>query len=383
MSAVTTSGTPQAPGGPSDASSHRGRPRIGWRRVILHSTLLRSLALVIALGVILLLVSGTLSSYRDLQLAYGGYYFAALAGLTVLIGLSGQVSLGHGALMAIGAYGTALLIANAGWALVPALIVSTLATALIGIPLGVAASRLRGPYLAGATLALAVGLPSLADKFPGTFGGENGLLLNPPTPPPSLGANFSLEHWEAWVSCAGALVVLFLLYNIVHSGLGRSWRAVRDDEIAASLSGLHVARMQTLAFALSAGCAGLGGGLLAVVTQLAAPSAFSLTVSLALLTGVVLGGLGSLGGAVWGAALLVLLPNWTSDLSHSLSLSNNVSNNLPFAIYGIVLILVILAWPTGIQGALHALFRRTRGLRALARNHAKDPSTSPQTGGKG
>jgi len=123
------------------------------------------------------------------------------------------------------------------------------------VPLGVAASRLRGPYLAGATLAFAVGLPAIADKFPGTFGGENGLTLNPPTPPSWLGSSFSLFRWEAWVCCIGALVVLFALYNLVHSGVGRTMRAVRDDEIAAALCGLRIGRMQTLAFTVSGACA--------------------------------------------------------------------------------------------------------------------------------
>ena len=213
-----------------------------------------------------------------------------------------------------------------------------------------------GPYLAGATLAFAVGLPALADKFPATFGGENGLVINPSTPPASLGANFSLEHWEAWIACAGALVVLFVLYNLIHSGVGRSLRAVRDDEIAAALCGVRIGRTQTLAFAVSAGCAGLGGGLLTVILQLASPGAFELQLSLFLLAGVVIGGLGSLMGAIWGAALLVLLPNWTNDIANSFSLSNKVSANLPLAIYGIVLIVAMLVWPSGIQGGVRAAF---------------------------
>lgn len=154
------------------------------------------------------------------------------------------------------------------------------------------------------------------------------------------------------------------MYNLVHSGVGRSLRAVRDDEIAASLCGLRVGRVQTLAFVLSAACAGLGGGLLAVVLQLAAPGAFQLSLSLSLLTAIVLGGLGSLVGAVWGAAVLVLLPGWTNDLAHSFSLSTKVSANLPLAIYGVVLIAAMLAWPSGIQGALRALLARARLRRA-------------------
>jgi branched-chain amino acid transport system permease protein len=326
-------------------------------------TLARSLAVVVLAGVVLFVASEALGAYDELQLANGGYYFAALAGLTVLTGLSGQISLGHGALMAVGAYTVALLVGNEHWPLVPALIAAVATTALVGIAVGAAASRLRGPYLAGATLAFAIGLPALADKYTGTFGGENGLVINPPTPPSWLGANFPLERWEAWITCLGALVVLFAMNNLVRSGVGRTFRAVRDDEVAASLCGLHVGRVQMLAFVVSAGCAGLGGGLLTVVLQLAAPGAFQLALSLALLTAIVLGGLGSLVGAVWGAALLVLLPSWTNDIAHSFSLPTKVSANLPLAIYGLVLIGAILAWPSGIQGAVRAIVTRVRASR--------------------
>ena len=333
------------------------------------STLLRSLTIVVVAGVVLYLISGSLDSYRNLQLAYGGYYFCVLAGLTVLAGASGQISLGQGAFMAVGAYTFCKLNAPpVAWSVFPSLVGAVVATVLVGIPVGAAASRLRGPYLAGATLAFAVGLPALADKFPSLFGGENGLAINPPIPPSWLGSSFPLERWEAWIACAGALIVLFVLYNLTHSGIGRSWRAVRDDEIAAALAGLRVGRRQTLAFAISAAAAGLGGGLLAAVTQLADPGSFPLQLSLTLLTGVVIGGLGSLVGAVWGAALLVLLPNWTNDLANSFSLSTNVSHNLPIAIYGLVLIVAMLVWPSGIQG----------GVRAIA--HAVRPGTPSRTG---
>jgi branched-chain amino acid transport system permease protein len=320
------------------------------------STLLRSLALVIVCGAALLLISELISDYRNTQLATGAYYFAALAGLTVLAGQSGQVSLGQGAFMAVGAYTVALLVGKEGWPLLPALVAAVLVTLIVGVPVGAAASRLRGPYLAGATLALAVGLPALADRFPTTFGGENGLTINPPTPPSFLGASFDLFRWETWIACVGALVVLFILYNLVHSGIGRSWRAVRDDEIAAALCGIRVGSTQTLAFIVSAGCAGLGGGLLtAAVDQLASPGAFTIQLSLFLVAGVVVGGLGSLAGAAWGAALLVFLPNWTNDLAHSFSLPLKVSANLPLAVYGLVLMGAMLLWPSGIQGGLRAI----------------------------
>ncbi len=326
--------------------------------VVERSTLMRSLGWVVFAGLVLLIITELASSYQDLQLADGTYYFAALAGLTLLAGQSGQISLGHGALMAVGAYTVALLVGNEGWGLVPALAAAVVLSALVGLPVGAAASRLRGPYLAGATLAFAVGLPALADRFPATFGGENGLSINPRTPPAFLGASFSLEQWEAWIGCAAALVVLFVLYNLMHSGLGRAWRAVRDDEIAAALCGLRVGRLQTLAFVVSAACAGLGGGLLTIVLQLAQPGAFPLQLSLSLLTGVVLGGVGSLVGAIWGAALLTLLPNWTTDLANAFSLSGRVSDNLPLLIYGAILIGAMIVWPSGIQGGVRAVGRR-------------------------
>ena len=345
----------RAPGGSRRSRIAQGAilARIG--RALRASTVLRSLCIVLVAGLVLFLLSGQLSDYRRLQLATGAYYFCALAGLTVLIGLSGQISLGHGALMAVGAYTVVLLIGNEGWALVPALLVAVLVSCVVALPVGIAASRLRGPYLAGATLAFAVGLPALADRFPATFGGSNGLTINPPVPPSWLGSTFSFEHWLAWIACAGALLVLFVLYNLKQSGIGRNLRAVRDDEIAASLCGLRVPREQTLAFVISGACAGLAGAMLAIVLQLAQPNAFPLTLSLSLLTGCVLGGLGSLTGAVWGAAVLTLLPNWTTDLAHSWSLSQNVQENLPFAIYGVVLIAAMLVWPTGIQGGVRAL----------------------------
>ena len=331
----------------------------------------RAPALALLAAAALFVASELLSSYHDLQLATACYYFAVLAGLTLLTGLSGQISLGHGALMAVGAYTAALLIGNEHWPLLGAVLAATAVTALVGLLLGAAATRLRGPYLAGATLAFAVGLPALADKYPATFGGENGLTIEPPAPPSFLGSEFPLERWEAWIAGAGAVVVLLLAENLRRSGLGRAFRAIRDDEIAASLCGYGVGRVQTIAFVFSAACAGVGGALLAIVLQLAAPGAFQLQLSLTLLTGIVVGGLGSLAGAAWGAALLVLLPGWSNDIAHSFSLSTQVSSNLPLAIYGVVLIGLMLLWPTGIQGGIRALLARGRAAGSVG--HGSGP----------
>jgi branched-chain amino acid transport system permease protein len=325
-------------------------------------TLLRHLAIAVAGAIVLYLVSYALSPFDNLQLATMGYYFVAVAGLTVLTGLNGQVSLGHGAFMAIGAYATAKLLGENGDGvpLAVALVLAALITMVAGVVAGAAAARLRGPYLAGATLALAVGLPALADRFPKFLGATNGLTVIPSTPPASLGATFPLERWQAWITCLGGLITYVLLANLVRSGLGRAFRAVRDDEVAAELAGLHVARTQILAFVVSAACAGLAGGLFVVVTQLAAPGAFQLSLSVALLAGVVLGGLGSLWGAVVGAFAIVMIPQWSEDLSRTLSLSGNVQANLALAVYGVVLIGVMIAAPRGVVGGLSWVQRQVR-----------------------
>jgi branched-chain amino acid transport system permease protein len=162
------------------------------------------------------------------------------------------------------------------------------------------------------------------------------------------------------------MVTMLFVANLVNSRFGRAFKAVRDDEVAAKLAGIHVARTQVLAFVVSAACAGLGGGVLAVITQAVSPSVFGLTLSLNLLLAIVLGGLGSMLGAVWGALLLVLLPyavtQLTRDIEMSASLANRLEGNLPLAIFGLTLIIVMLLAPSGIQGAFHrlGLFLRRR-----------------------
>ncbi len=182
----------------------------------------------------------------------------AVAGLTILTGLSGQISLGNGAFMAIGAYTTALLMLHLNWPFILVLVIAAAITAAAGAVVGVAAARLHGPYLAGATLLLGVALPSVAYAYTGFFGGDQGLDVNFTTPS-FLGVNFPLTRWEAWVCSAVALVTLVLLANLGRSRVGRSWRAVRDDEVAAALAGVNVAAARILAFVVSAACAGLAG----------------------------------------------------------------------------------------------------------------------------
>ncbi|HTX28194.1 MAG TPA: branched-chain amino acid ABC transporter permease [Streptosporangiaceae bacterium] len=311
----------------------------------------RRLGVAVIVAAITVVLSIKLNAFRDYQIAEIAMYITAVAGLSVLTGLSGQISLGHGAFMAVGAYTTALLLMHLNWPFYVVLLLAAAVTAAAGAVVGVAAARLRGPYLAGATLMLGVALPAIAYAWPATFGGDQGLNVVFTTPS-FLGANFPLTRWQAWVASLVALVTLLLLANLQHSRIGRNWRAVRDDDVAAALAGINVAAARIRAFVVSATCAGIAGALLAIVTALVAPGAFTITLSIALLTAAVIGGLGSLPGALWGSLLIVLVPTYVTDVATSHGLSTSVGANIPIVAYGVVLILVMLVFPQGIQGGL-------------------------------
>jgi ABC-type branched-subunit amino acid transport system permease subunit len=337
--------------------------------VLSRSTVVRHLALTLAAAAALLALTYGLAPFRNYQLATVAAYLCATAGLTVLTGLSGQLSLGHGALMATGAYPVALVQnefrdrdISGGWVLPVSLAIGVATALAAGLVVGLAAARLRGPYLAGVTLAVAVIVPALTTAFDSVFNGDQGLSVYVEPPPLALGATFPYERWQAWVALTAALLTMFLLANLVRSRYGRHFRAVRDDEVAARLAGINLSRTQVLAFVVSAACAGLGGGLLAVLAQSVSPGAFSLTLSLFLVMAVVIGGLGRLAGAVWGAVLLVLLPEASHSLTEALSLSpaaaQRLDGNLPLAIFGITLVAVMLLAPGGVQGLLARAAKR-------------------------
>ena len=318
-------------------------------------TLSRHLLLALGATVLLLLLSSQIGAYDDYNLTAVALFAVAVAGLNLLTGVNGQLSLGHGALMAVGAYTASLILRGHALPVIVVLLAAVVSTALIGVVFGYAAARLRGPYLAGATLALAVALPQIATRYKSVFGGEEGLTVAPTAAPDWLGADFPPERWLAWIAIVAAVITMVLLANLLRGSVGRRFKAVRDDEAAAALAGIDVARTQVLAFVISAGCAGLAGALFAYWSGLTAPAGFSLSLSLQLLTAIVIGGLGSLTGAVWGSIILVLVPALTGGLASSLGLPSAVANNLPLAIYGAVLVVAMLVAPYGIQGALQRL----------------------------
>jgi len=349
-----------------------------WRTTLTRHLLVTGLGLLV-----LVLVVESVDDFRAVQLTEMAYLATAAGGLTVLTGLNGQISLGHGALMAIGAYTAALLLPDDSvFPLAVVILAATAVTTAVGVLIGAAAARLRGPYLAGATLALAVAVPGIALHFRDTLGGEQGLRLRVPDAPGWVldtaffitGHDLTPSKYIAYVAWLTLVVVFLLLANLGRSRVGRRWRAVRDDEVAAELAGIHLGRARVSAFVVSAAAAGAAGAVLALAVRLTAPTGFTLTLSLSLLTAVVLGGLGSLTGALVGAALLTFLPSVITDAGTSAGLDDISAAELAPLVYGLVMILVILLAPRGLVGSLALAWHRLRQRRTAP---PSDPTTPP------
>lgn len=457
-------------------------------------------------------------------LATTAMYATAMFGMTILLGLSGQVSLGNGALMAIGGYIFAVTSMN--WQTVPLLgtpwnavwsmVFAGVGGVVFGAAIGGIAARLRGPYLAGLTLGIAVGVPAIANRFPGLLGGENGLMLQVPYPEggyasqdvgseeeteessdigvgdepvyeelpdefadqgelsggddflteddflseddmlteddilteddflseddmlteddflsdedfstdegfdtelveedlltdddflseedfttdegfeasvdvgadspndgdagggsefvggsdpaaeldlAGLDSDFVIEQWQASVAIAVACVVGFVALNLVRGRQGRVWKAVRDDPIAAAVSGISPAGSKISAFVVSSLFAALAGAVFAQILSYVGPGAFTLGLSLSLLVGVVLGGRNSFIGAIIGAVILVWLPEFVLGLSADRGWQDQITNNAPNFIYGLLVVLVVLVAPGGIVGGVQGLVGRFR-----------------------
>ena len=303
-------------------------------------------------GFILFLISNRLDELRVYQGATVAIYAIGIASLILLIGYSGQVSLGHGAFLAIGGFAAALARIHFDAPIWLTFVVAVLAAAIGGALLGLAAARLSGPYLAGTTLALAIGLPSIANQF-SIFGGEQGISFDIGLPPESLGEDFTQYKWYFWISWTVALITLYWLRNILNSRYGRGWRAVRSNDVAAELAGIHVGRNKVLAFTISAGLAGLAGALLAMTISLASPGVFPLALSFSLATGAVLSGVTTLGGIMIGSVTLVAIPEIALAIANRYG-SETITTNLPGLLVSALLILTVLFVPNGPVEQMHA-----------------------------
>ena len=307
---------------------------------------IRRSAIYLIIGGLLLWLSGVVDELRVFQGANASVYVIAIASIILLTGYSGQLSLGHGALMAVGAYAAVLTQKHWHFSLTLTFISAVLVAAAVGAILGVAAARLKGPYLAGTTLAFAVGLPTLANQF-SIFGGEQGLNYEVGQPPKSLGNNFTQYRWYFWITALAALIIMWLMHNLLTSRYGRQWRAVKSSPVSAALSGIYNEKIKILAFTISSGLAGLSGALLALTLNLVTPSAFPLSLSFAIVTGAVLAGLTTLTSSIVGALVLVAIPDVADFLTEKLGGAERVSANLPGLITSVLLIVTILSGPLG------------------------------------
>lgn len=298
------------------------------------------------IGLLAYIISNSVDEWRAFQGATVAVFVVAIASIILLTGYSGQISLGHGALLAIGAYSAALGQIYFNLPIWLCFVVAVLVTALFGAILGSAAARLSGPYLAGTTLALAIGLPSVANQF-SILGGEQGISFDAGWPPLSLGEDFTQYKWFFWISTLAALISLWFIQNILRSRYGRSWRAVKTNELAAELAGIRVSTSKILAFTVSAGVAGLAGALLAMTLNNVSPSAFPLALSFSLATGAVLSGVNTLGGVMIGSVALVAIPDIATSISDRWSGSGNVAILLPDLIVSALLILTVFVAPNG------------------------------------
>lgn len=329
---------------------------------------------VLGLTVVTLVVTFFLPPVADSQLAGGAAITIVILGLSWLIGWSGQISLGNSGFMAVGAYAAGI------WAhhhtaspLILTFLLATVVGGISGLIVAIPSTRLRGPYLAGMTLAFAAAITPLAQNFTSVTGGEGGLFFNTLTTPAWFlhffnGANASINanaQWTADLAVVIAGLMFFLMANLFHSRSGRAMRLVRDNDVAAELMGINLSRTRTLAFVVAAAFAGLGGSLFAIINATVRPESFPLTLSITLLTLMVLGGIGTLSGAVIGGIIYSFSANLVSHVNSltGVNPTSNLGSNMQGIIFGVLLILTMLFAPRGIAGLIERI-------RSLIQSHS-------------
>jgi len=347
-------------------------------------------AAFVVIAVVIVLLPRFMGEFRLSQFTFVALYFIALLGLNILTGYNGQISLGHGAFMGIGAYASALLILGRpgleqyqldppswlplGDGMTPAFTIplAGLVTGIIGLVVGVPALRLAGVSLALATFALAVSLPTIAKRFDQVTGGGGGLsLLLPETP---FGWDISTRHWlyyEAWVTAG---VMFLFAWLMVRGRLGRAWRSIRDGEVAAASSGVNPALYKTLAFGVSSFYAGVAGALLVIEVAFVNPDTFPVGLSILLLASTVIGGLGSLSGVLFGALVIEFLPVYSENPP---LIDAEFSTQAPSVVFGALLIVIVFLLPGGFAGLLRQVGRWiNRGVvRATTKRTAPAPTS--------
>ncbi len=308
-------------------------------------------------AVVILVLPLFLSDTHEYRFAFVATFFIAALGLQILTGYAGLISLGQSGFMLIGAYTTTILTVDHGWKDLATIPVAGLLAGVAGFLFGFPALRLRGAYLALATFAIPIALIAVAKKYSGFTGGGGGKNLTR-----------VLTGHEAYVLTWPIAGVMFVLAWLLLLGkLGRSFRTIRESEIAAVSSGVNLTVTKTLAFGISAFFAGVAGSLYAIVIGFVNPDTFSINLSLLLLIGVVVGGLGSLVGVIFGALFIEYVPlyapnilNWAEKPFGSPLDPQRAGAGA--AVYGFVLLLVLFVAPYGVAGLLR------RAYKSLARS---------------
>lgn len=293
--------------------------------------------------------------FRLFQFATVASWAVAMLGLNLLTGFNGQISLGHGAFMGIGAYTVAILVRDQGMSYPLAMLIAFLLCFMFGGLLGIPALRLQGTSLALITVAVALAFPQVIKKFTSVTNGVGGIN----TPPgrqfraPEW-TNLSTDQFKYLVLTAISIGMFWIAWNLTRGRWGLAMMSVRDNPVAAASMGVHLPRVKVFTFAISAGYAGMGGAMAAVITPFVGPDSFGINQSIQILTGIVIGGLGTIAGAVLGGIFQVFMRNWALSISEA----------APGVVYGVVIILVMLVAPGGVMGLLrrgYAWILRRRG----------------------
>lgn len=312
----------------------------------MNRTKLLILGTIVALGLCLPIV---LEGFRVFQITQMLIYAIAILGLNLLTGYNGQLSLGHGAFYAIGAYTVAIIMTYTGLPWWVAVSIAACTSFTVGFLFGFPALRLEGHYLALATFGLALTVPPLLKNstLAEWTGGVQGLYVSQPDPPAIFGDRPDL--WWYYVTFTVVLIMFLLARNLTNSRVGRALMALRDNRIAAEAMGIHGALYKTSIFGISALYTGVAGGLSALVVQFVSPDSFPLFLSINLLVGAVVGGVASIPGALLGGAFIVLVPNFASEISQAAT----------GAVFGAFLVIFIYLLPGGVWGVVRQLAART------------------------
>lgn len=329
----------------------------------------RSWIFGIVASVVAIALTWGVSDFRLFQFATIISWAVAMLGLNLLTGFNGQISLGHGAFIGIGAYTVAILVRDQGMSYPIAMLLAFVLCFVVGAILGIPALRLPGTSLALITVALALAFPQIIKKYSSVTNGVEGINTAP-------AAQFRAPDWtglsdDQWVYLVLTIIAIAMFlfaWNIVRGRWGLAMMAVRDNPVAAASMGVNLPRTKVVTFGLSAGYAGMGGAMYTVINNFVGPDSFGVGVSIAVLTGIVVGGLGTIAGAVIGGAFQVFMPNWAL----------NISDGAPGVVQGVVIILVMLLAPGGVMGLArqaNAWLIRRRG------GSSTDAAVLEETGG--